>query len=125
MGSWDGDPVTGAWSARENFPSPHAVAKNSDQWNSGDYSVESNLHPPGASASAAAGLAESLWTEILGPDADTGTGFLENGGDSFRAVLLTTRLYELTGREIEYLDVLEADGAKAIARLLTTETPGS
>lgn len=87
--------------------------------------MESNLHPPGASASAAAALAESLWTEILGPDADTGTGFLENGGDSFRAVLLTTRLYELTGSEIEYLDVLEADGAEAIARLLTTDTPGS
>ncbi|QEV21834.1 hypothetical protein CP975_33795 [Streptomyces alboniger] len=83
------------------------------------------MHPPGASASAAAALAESLWTEILGPDADTGTGFLENGGDSFRAVLLTTRLYELTGSEIEYLDVLEADGAEAIARLLTTDTPGS
>jgi hypothetical protein len=87
--------------------------------------MESNLHPPGASAGEAVDLAESLWSEILGPDADTGTGFLENGGDSFRAVLLTTRLYELTGREVEYLDVLEADGAAAIARLLTTDTPGS
>ncbi|MFC5955286.1 phosphopantetheine-binding protein [Streptomyces pratens] len=87
--------------------------------------MESNLYPSGASTGEAVGLAESLWSEILGPDADTSTGFLENGGDSFRAVLLATRLYELTGREIEYLDVLEADEAGAIARLLTTDTPGS
>lgn len=87
--------------------------------------MESNSYTSGVSTGDAAGLAKSLWSEILGSDADTGTGFLENGGDSFRAVLLTTRLYELTGREIEYLDVLEADGAGAIARLLTTDTPGS
>ncbi|MFE2156894.1 phosphopantetheine-binding protein [Streptomyces lydicus] len=70
-------------------------------------------------------MAENLWKEILGNDADLGKGFLENGGDSFRAVLLSSRLYELTGREVEYLDVLEADGAGAIARLLTADVAGS
>ncbi|MFF8309745.1 phosphopantetheine-binding protein [Streptomyces lydicus] len=70
-------------------------------------------------------MAENLWKEILGNSADPGKGFLENGGDSFRAVLLSSRLYELTGREVEYLDVLEADGAGAIARLLTADVAGS
>ncbi|MFG2395920.1 hypothetical protein [Streptomyces lydicus] len=70
-------------------------------------------------------MAEKLWKEILGNSADLGKGFLENGGDSFRAVLLSSRLYELTGREVEYLDVLEADGAGAIARLLTADVAGS
>ncbi|MGI5467555.1 hypothetical protein [Streptomyces sp. CA-132043] len=87
--------------------------------------MESNSYPSGASAGDGMDLAAGLWLEILGPDADTGTGFLENGGDSFRAVLLTARLYELTGRQVEYLDVLEAGGAQTIARLLTTDTAGS
>jgi hypothetical protein len=70
-------------------------------------------------------VAESLWKEILGDGADIDSGFLENGGDSFRAVLLSSRIYELTGREVEYLDILEAEGADTIVRLLTADISGS
>ncbi|GAB7035674.1 hypothetical protein JCM4914_71350 [Streptomyces platensis subsp. malvinus] len=87
--------------------------------------MEFNADPSLPSAENSADVAENLWKEILGDGADLGKGFLENGGDSFRAVLLTSRLYELTGREVEYLDVLEADGAGAIARLLATDGAGS
>ncbi len=68
-----------------------------------------------------AGEVTALWKEILGAAADISSGFLENGGDSFSAVLLADRLYRLTGREIDYLDVLEADGSDAISRLLATD----
>lgn len=87
--------------------------------------MEFNADPSLPSTENSADVAENLWREILGAGADLGKGFLENGGDSFRAVLLTSRLYELTGREVEYLDVLEADGAGAIARLLTADGAGS
>ncbi len=87
--------------------------------------MEFDTDPSLPSSENSAEVAENLWKEILGNSADLGKGFLENGGDSFRAVLLSSRLYELTGREVEYLDVLEADGAGAIARLLTADVAGS
>ncbi|MEE4418127.1 hypothetical protein [Streptomyces bugieae] len=87
--------------------------------------MEFNADPSLPSSENSAEVAENLWREILGSGADLGKGFLENGGDSFRAVLLSSRLYELTGREVEYLDVLEADGAGAIARLLAADGAGS
>ncbi len=59
-----------------------------------------------------------LWVEVLGPDADPETGFLDNGGDSFTAVLLVNRVAEETGWEADYLDVLEAAGAADLDRLL-------
>ncbi|WP_327432557.1 phosphopantetheine-binding protein [Streptomyces sp. NBC_01236] len=55
-----------------------------------------------------------LWYESLGPDADISQGFIENGGDSFKAVLLAHQLFELTGEEIDYLDILEAPDAAAL-----------
>jgi hypothetical protein len=60
-----------------------------------------------------------LWVETLGPDADPETGFLDNGGDSFTAVLLVNRIAEETGWEADYLDVLEATGVADLDRLLT------
>ena len=58
----------------------------------------------------------TLWREILGQDADTGASFVAAGGDSFDAVQLTVRIYEELGREIDYLDVLQADASSDIAR---------
>ncbi|MFG3114372.1 phosphopantetheine-binding protein [Streptomyces sp. NPDC048197] len=87
--------------------------------------MEFNADPSLPSSENSADVAENLWREILGAGADPAKGFLENGGDSFRAVLLTSRLYELTGREVEYLDVLEADGVGAVARLLAADGAGS
>lgn len=60
-----------------------------------------------------------LWAEILGPGADPETGFLDNGGDSFTAVLLVNRIAEETGCEADYLDVLESTGVADLDRLLT------
>lgn len=59
-----------------------------------------------------------LWAEILGPDADPAAGFLDNGGDSFTAVLLVNRIAEATGRRVDYLDVLEAGGLADLDRLV-------
>ncbi|GAB2878825.1 hypothetical protein GCM10027074_53870 [Streptomyces deserti] len=67
-------------------------------------------------------VAESLWREILGPAADPLRGFLDNGGDSFHAVLLSTRLYEATGIEVDYLDVLTSDGLPALRALAEDRT---
>ncbi|MEV8039038.1 hypothetical protein ACFYW8_44470 [Streptomyces sp. NPDC002742] len=60
-----------------------------------------------------------LWFEALGETADPTVGFLANGGDSFHAVLFATALFEATGQEIDYFDLLEADGAETVYRLVT------
>lgn len=60
----------------------------------------------------------TLWHAVLGPDADTGAGFLANGGTSYGAVRLATLIYEKTGREIDYLDILAAGGLEAVRELV-------
>ncbi|MER7991301.1 phosphopantetheine-binding protein [Streptomyces noursei] len=67
---------------------------------------------------------KGLWLEVLGEGADLNSGFLENGGDSFRAVLFTARAFEVTGQEIDYLDVLEATGVEALCALVAGSAPG-
>ncbi|MGV4927989.1 hypothetical protein K2224_39120 (plasmid) [Streptomyces sp. BHT-5-2] len=67
---------------------------------------------------------KALWLEVLGEGADLDCGFLENGGDSFRAVLFTARVFEVTGQEIDYLDVLETTGVEALCALVVASTPG-
>lgn len=57
-----------------------------------------------------------LWQEVLGTDAELGSPFVAAGGDSFRAVVLTLRVYEELGCEIDYLDVLTADGTDDVVR---------
>jgi hypothetical protein len=69
-----------------------------------------NSRPP-------SGVAQDLWREILGPSADPSRTFLDNGGDSFHAVLLSTRLYEATGVDVDYLDVLTSNGLSALLAL--------
>ncbi|MFJ5034179.1 acyl carrier protein [Streptomyces sp. NPDC088560] len=61
---------------------------------------------------------QEIWKDFLGADADLHASFIANGGDSLKAVLLADRLAALTGREIEYLDVLDAPDAAALARSL-------
>ncbi|MBW4718334.1 phosphopantetheine-binding protein [Saccharothrix obliqua] len=65
----------------------------------------------------------ALWREVLGPDADPAAGFINSGGDSFKAVLLATRVFETTGRDLDYLDVLEADGLDALRALVARTAP--
>ncbi|WP_406466483.1 acyl carrier protein [Streptomyces hirsutus] len=60
----------------------------------------------------------AIWNEVLGPGTDPDLGFLANGGDSFRAVTLSVKLFEETGVEIDFLDILESDNAHAIHRLV-------
>jgi hypothetical protein len=64
---------------------------------------------------------QEIWKDFLGADADVHASFIANGGDSLKAVLLADRLSALTGREIEYLDVLDAPNAAALARFLGTD----
>ncbi|MER5268329.1 phosphopantetheine-binding protein [Actinosynnema sp. NPDC002837] len=64
-----------------------------------------------------------LWREVLGPATDPAVGFIEAGGDSFKAVLLATRVFEATGRDLDYLDVLQADGLDALRLLVTGAEP--
>ena len=51
---------------------------------------------------------QRLWHEALGPAAAPDTGFISNGGDSFAAVVLAGEILSTTGREIGYLDILQA-----------------
>jgi len=37
--------------------------------------------------------------------------FIANGGDSLKAVLLTAKLFGVTGVEVDYLTVLQAESA--------------
>ncbi|MBV6699876.1 hypothetical protein KV557_22710 [Kitasatospora aureofaciens] len=60
----------------------------------------------------------AVWNEVLGDSADSDLSFMENGGDSFLAVLLSTRAFELWQVEIDYLDVLESQNAAALQELL-------
>lgn len=64
-----------------------------------------------------------LWNDTLGPGTDPGLGFLENGGDSFKAVTLSARLYELTGKDISFLDIIESPGPDALRTLLDHTEP--
>ncbi|MFC5156488.1 phosphopantetheine-binding protein [Streptomyces amakusaensis] len=69
--------------------------------------------------SAASGSAEGIaavWKEILGADADVDAGFIANGGDSLKAVLLADRIFTLTGQEIDYLEILDAPDAATLAQ---------
>ncbi|MEU7576190.1 phosphopantetheine-binding protein [Streptomyces sp. NPDC041068] len=59
-----------------------------------------------------------LWNETLGAGADPAIGFLENGGDSFKAVTLSTQLFESTGKDIGFLDILETSDLDALRTLL-------
>lgn len=56
-----------------------------------------------------------LWKEMLGDEADVNTGFIANGGDSLKAVLFADRVFRLTGRELDYLEILEAPDAATLA----------
>jgi acyl carrier protein len=66
-----------------------------------------------------------IWTEVLGADIDPELGFLANGGDSFRAVQLVGRLFDVTGHEVDYLDVLEAGSVRAVVALLPDPPSGN
>ncbi|KAB1981753.1 MULTISPECIES: phosphopantetheine-binding protein [Streptomyces] len=57
-----------------------------------------------------------LWKEMLGDEADLNTGFIANGGDSLKAVLLADRIFKLTGQELDYLEILEAPDAATLFR---------
>ncbi|MEV8045535.1 phosphopantetheine-binding protein [Streptomyces griseoluteus] len=57
----------------------------------------------------------ALWKEMLGDEADLNTGFIANGGDSLQAVLFADRVFRLTGRELDYLEILEAPDVAALA----------
>ncbi|MFF7476190.1 phosphopantetheine-binding protein [Streptomyces sp. NPDC008092] len=56
----------------------------------------------------------ALWKEMLGDEADLNTGFIANGGDSLKAVLLADRIFKATGQELDYLEILEAPDAAAL-----------
>ncbi|WP_030990616.1 phosphopantetheine-binding protein [Streptomyces sp. NRRL WC-3744] len=59
-----------------------------------------------------------LWAEVLGVGSDPNLGFLENGGDSFRALTLSTKIHEETGVEIDFLDILESENVHALRDLV-------
>jgi hypothetical protein len=54
-----------------------------------------------------------LWRDALGADADPTSSFLANGGDSFRAVVLSIAMLE-AGLDVDYLDVLQAPSLPAL-----------
>jgi acyl carrier protein len=60
----------------------------------------------------------AMWAEVLGAGADPDLGFLENGGDSFRALTLSDKIFQETGIEIDFLDVLESKGVDSMHSLL-------
>ncbi|KOV97333.1 hypothetical protein ADL04_16050 [Streptomyces sp. NRRL B-3648] len=53
---------------------------------------------------------------MLGDEADPNEGFIANGGDSLKAVLLADRIFKLTGQELDYLEILEAPDAATLFR---------
>ncbi|MFF4753314.1 acyl carrier protein [Streptomyces sp. NPDC002514] len=61
---------------------------------------------------------QALWTKVLGAESELNLGFLENGGDSFQALTLSTMIHEETGIEIDFLDILESKNVHAISDLL-------
>ncbi|KPC66483.1 hypothetical protein [Streptomyces chattanoogensis] len=61
-----------------------------------------------------------IWAEAFEGGGDPELSFLANGGDSFQAVVLAGTLFEATGREVDYFDLLEADGADTVHRLVMT-----
>jgi large conductance mechanosensitive channel protein len=48
--------------------------------------------------------------------ADPGSDFISNGGDSFKATVFSLRLLETAGLELDYLDVLGAPSLGALTR---------
>ncbi|MFC6091747.1 phosphopantetheine-binding protein [Saccharothrix lopnurensis] len=60
----------------------------------------------------------SAWKEVLGTGAEVNTGFIANGGDSLKAVLLADRIFRLTGHEVDYLEVLDAPDAATLTRAI-------
>ncbi len=60
----------------------------------------------------------AMWAEVLGAGADPSLGFLENGGDSFRALTLADKIFQETGIEIDFLDILESKGVDSMQNLL-------
>jgi hypothetical protein len=67
--------------------------------------------------------AKLLWREVLGADADPARSFVENGGDSYLAVLVTVRAFEIWQVEIDYLDVLQAPDAAGLEKLAGRISP--
>lgn len=67
----------------------------------------------------------ALWAEVLGTDSDPNLGFLENGGDSFGALTLSTRIHEETGVEIDFLDILESENVRAVRDLARSAADSS
>ena len=72
----------------------------------------------GLAAQESAAEITAAWKEVLGTDAEVDTGFIANGGDSLKAVLLADRIFRLTGREVDYLEVLDAPDAATLARAI-------
>jgi len=64
-----------------------------------------------------------LWREVLGEHADPSLSFIANGGDSFRAVLVSVRAFELWQVDLDYLDVLEAPNAVALTGMVKQASP--
>jgi hypothetical protein len=75
--------------------------------------------PDPALACSTDDLAVRLWREALGGDADAERSFIDNGGDSFAAVVLTEQTYETIGVELDYVDVLGLSDLTELRRLLT------
>jgi hypothetical protein len=59
-----------------------------------------------------------LWREVLGGNVNPSISFIANGGDSFQAVLVSVRAFELWHVDLDYLDVLEAPNATALTDLM-------
>ncbi|MGI5479410.1 hypothetical protein [Streptomyces lavendofoliae] len=77
------------------------------------------MHSDSLSGATAFPDVRRLWFEILGGEAQTELGFLANGGDSFHAVLFASKLFDITGQEIDYLDIIDAQDLAAIERLIS------
>ncbi len=79
--------------------------------------VSENVTEGAEERKTASGI-DALWNEILGGDADVESGFIANGGDSLMAVLLADRVFASTGREIDYLEILDAPDSATLARIV-------
>ncbi|MEU9192144.1 phosphopantetheine-binding protein [Streptomyces hundungensis] len=82
--------------------------------------VSENVTEGSAEREIALGI-DAIWKEILGADADVESGFIANGGDSLMAVLLADRIFASTGREIDYLEILDAPDSATLARIVIAD----
>jgi hypothetical protein len=80
------------------------------------------VKPPVSSLQA---IVSTLWCDVLGPDANPGSDFISNGGDSFKAAVFTVRLLEQTGRELDYVEVLRASSLHALADSVDHRPPAA